>query len=280
MDINRALLSRRQQENHRIWFIIRCFSSPLQRGNALMPRWSGWKPNTQHCIWFHWSSALAPRRYDHTNRCCVHCRIRVKDSDRASCRASFKRVSCLSSLFSKLPSLVRATSWPKRGCAAVCPCSRSSSRACGASWTTPSGGGRCPATAWCTWTSAWSSTASGVPCSSCTASLWEPMNSQWSELQRHTRPGHIRSFILKCQICIPASSFLFYRQCFGDGLHWAGCMIIALLGQHRRFDILDFSYHLLKVQKHDGKDEVIKSVVSWRGSAINVLGNLKKERYI
>lgn len=57
-------------------------------------------------------------------------------------------------------------------------------------------------------------------------------------------------------------------------------MIIALLGQHRRFDILDFSYHLLKVQKHDGKDEVIKSVVSWRGSAINVLGNLKKERYI
>ncbi|KAF3834823.1 hypothetical protein F7725_027381 [Dissostichus mawsoni] len=51
------------------------------------------------------------------------------------------------------------------------------------------------------------------------------------------------------------------EQCFGDGLHWAGCMIISLLGQHRRFDILDFSYHLLKVQKHDGKDEVIKSVV-------------------
>lgn len=39
-------------------------------------------------------------------------------------------------------------------------------------------------------------------------------------------------------------------------------MIITLLGQQRRFDILDFSYHLLKVQKHDGKDEVIKSVVS------------------
>lgn len=40
-------------------------------------------------------------------------------------------------------------------------------------------------------------------------------------------------------------------------------MIIVLLGQQRRFDILDFSYHLLKVQKHDGKDEIIKSVVSW-----------------
>ena len=39
-------------------------------------------------------------------------------------------------------------------------------------------------------------------------------------------------------------------------------MIITLLGQQRRFDILDFAYHLLKVQKHDGKDEVIKSVVS------------------
>lgn len=38
-------------------------------------------------------------------------------------------------------------------------------------------------------------------------------------------------------------------------------MIITLLGQQRRFDVLDFCYHLLKVQKHDGKDEVIKSVV-------------------
>lgn len=41
-------------------------------------------------------------------------------------------------------------------------------------------------------------------------------------------------------------------------------MIIALLGQQRRFAVLDFCYHLLKVQKHDGKDEIIKNVV--RGS--------------
>uniref|UniRef100_A0A3Q4MN98 Cytoplasmic FMR1 interacting protein 1 n=1 Tax=Neolamprologus brichardi TaxID=32507 RepID=A0A3Q4MN98_NEOBR len=61
--------------------------------------------------------------------------------------------------------------------------------------------------------------------------------------------------------CIPVGAHEFtVEQCFGDGLHWAGCMIIALLGQQRRFDILDFSYHLLKVQKHDGKDEIIKSV--------------------
>uniref|UniRef100_A0A8C6TL09 Cytoplasmic FMR1-interacting protein n=1 Tax=Neogobius melanostomus TaxID=47308 RepID=A0A8C6TL09_9GOBI len=61
--------------------------------------------------------------------------------------------------------------------------------------------------------------------------------------------------------CIPVGTHEFtVEQCFGDGLHWTGCMIIALLGQQRRFDVLDFSYHLLKVQKHDGKDEVIKSV--------------------
>uniref|UniRef100_A0A8C2I238 Cytoplasmic FMR1 interacting protein 1 n=1 Tax=Cyprinus carpio TaxID=7962 RepID=A0A8C2I238_CYPCA len=61
--------------------------------------------------------------------------------------------------------------------------------------------------------------------------------------------------------CIPVGAHEFtVEQCFGDGLNWAGCMIITLLGQHRRFDILDFSYHLLKVQKHDGKDEIIKSV--------------------
>lgn len=68
--------------------------------------------------------------------------------------------------------------------------------------------------------------------------------------------------VLKMQLkpalwCVSCS-----RQCFGDGLHWAGCMIIVLLGQQRRFDVLDFCYHLLKVQKHDGKDEVIKNVVS------------------
>ena len=51
------------------------------------------------------------------------------------------------------------------------------------------------------------------------------------------------------------------RQCFGDGLNWAGCSIIVLLGQQRRFDLFDFCYHLLKVQRQDGKDEIIKSVV-------------------
>ncbi|KAG7260100.1 hypothetical protein CRUP_010158 [Coryphaenoides rupestris] len=39
------------------------------------------------------------------------------------------------------------------------------------------------------------------------------------------------------------------QQCFGDGLNWAGCSIIVLLGQQRRFDLFDFCYHLLKPLK-------------------------------
>ena len=65
----------------------------------------------------------------------------------------------------------------------------------------------------------------------------------------------------------PAASSPAPRQCFGDGLNWAGCSIIVLLGQQRRFDLFDFCYHLLKVQRQDGKDEIIKNVVSssWLG---------------
>ena len=33
---------------------------------------------------------------------------------------------------------------------------------------------------------------------------------------------------------------------FGDGLHYAGMSIIYLLRQNLRFDLLDFSHHLLK----------------------------------
>uniref|UniRef100_A0AAX7TC51 Cytoplasmic FMR1 interacting protein 2 n=1 Tax=Astatotilapia calliptera TaxID=8154 RepID=A0AAX7TC51_ASTCA len=61
--------------------------------------------------------------------------------------------------------------------------------------------------------------------------------------------------------CIPVGTHEFTaEQCFGDGLNWAGCAIIVLLGQQRRFDLFDFCYHLLKVQRQDGKDEIIKNV--------------------
>lgn len=54
----------------------------------------------------------------------------------------------------------------------------------------------------------------------------------------------------------------FYRELFGEGLHWAGCVMIVLLGQQRKFEALDFCYHILRVQRVDGKDDTVKGIVS------------------
>lgn len=54
----------------------------------------------------------------------------------------------------------------------------------------------------------------------------------------------------------------YYRELFGEGLHWAGCTIIVLLNQQRRFEALDFCYHILRVQRVDGKDGTVKGIVS------------------
>ena len=58
------------------------------------------------------------------------------------------------------------------------------------------------------------------------------------------------------------SVFCFSRQLFGEGLNWAGCALIVLLGQQRRFEALDFCYHILKVNRVDMKDENVKGIVS------------------
>lgn len=55
----------------------------------------------------------------------------------------------------------------------------------------------------------------------------------------------------------------FFRAIFGDGLHWAGCAIIAVLNQYRRFEVLDFCYHLLHVHRADGRDSVVHGIVSF-----------------
>ncbi|CAG0889224.1 unnamed protein product [Darwinula stevensoni] len=61
--------------------------------------------------------------------------------------------------------------------------------------------------------------------------------------------------------CIPVGENEFtVEQLFGEGLHWAGCTIIVLLGQQRRFESLDFCYHLLKVQRADNKDDSSKGI--------------------
>ena len=64
--------------------------------------------------------------------------------------------------------------------------------------------------------------------------------------------------------CIPVGENEFnIEQMFGEGLHWAGCVLITLLGQQRRFECLDFCYHIFRVQRVDGKDENIKGIVSF-----------------
>eukprot|EP00092_Neocalanus_flemingeri_P029091 GFUD01031578.1.p1 GENE.GFUD01031578.1~~GFUD01031578.1.p1 ORF type:complete len:1288 (+),score=400.18 GFUD01031578.1:160-4023(+) len=50
------------------------------------------------------------------------------------------------------------------------------------------------------------------------------------------------------------------EQLFGEGLNWAGAVMIVLLGQQRRFECLDFCYHIFRVQRVDGRDENIKGI--------------------
>lgn len=54
----------------------------------------------------------------------------------------------------------------------------------------------------------------------------------------------------------------YLRELFGEGLHWAGCTMIVLLGQQRRFEALDFCYHILRVQRVDSKDDNVKGIVN------------------
>ena len=54
------------------------------------------------------------------------------------------------------------------------------------------------------------------------------------------------------------------RECFGEGLHWAGCTFIVLLGQQKRFEALDFCYHLMRVHEVDRQGDIISGVVSHR----------------
>ncbi|XP_076048811.1 cytoplasmic FMR1-interacting protein Sra-1 isoform X2 [Oratosquilla oratoria] len=66
---------------------------------------------------------------------------------------------------------------------------------------------------------------------------------------------------LQFVMCIPLAANNFtVEQLFGEGLNWAGCCMVVLLGQQRRFEALDFCYHILRVQRVDGKDEVVKGI--------------------
>ncbi|XP_053399045.1 cytoplasmic FMR1-interacting protein-like isoform X2 [Mercenaria mercenaria] len=61
--------------------------------------------------------------------------------------------------------------------------------------------------------------------------------------------------------CVPVGEHEYtVEELFGEGLNWAGCAIIVLLGQQRRFEALDFCYHILKVNRVDMKDENVKGI--------------------
>ncbi|XP_071124775.1 cytoplasmic FMR1-interacting protein 2-like isoform X1 [Mytilus edulis] len=61
--------------------------------------------------------------------------------------------------------------------------------------------------------------------------------------------------------CIPVGDNEFtIEELYGEGLNWAGCALIVLLSQQRRFEALDFSYHILKVNRVDMKDENVKGI--------------------
>ncbi|CAH0393854.1 unnamed protein product [Bemisia tabaci] len=47
---------------------------------------------------------------------------------------------------------------------------------------------------------------------------------------------------------------------FSEGLNWAGCTMFVPLGQQRRFEALDFCYHILRAQRVDGKDKNVKGI--------------------
>lgn len=45
-----------------------------------------------------------------------------------------------------------------------------------------------------------------------------------------------------------------HRQWFGDGMQWAGCVIMALMNQRHRFEAFDFTYHIIKAWEMDQKE--------------------------
>ena len=52
------------------------------------------------------------------------------------------------------------------------------------------------------------------------------------------------------------------RECYGEGLQWAGCVLMTLLGQQKRFEALDYSYHMVRVNEVDGQEGVVQGHVS------------------
>lgn len=70
------------------------------------------------------------------------------------------------------------------------------------------------------------------------------------------------SFFL--HVCVPACIVLLslVRECYGEGLQWAGCVLMTLLGQQKRFAALDYCYHLVRVNEVDEQEGMVQGHVS------------------
>ncbi|KAJ8297560.1 hypothetical protein KUTeg_024091 [Tegillarca granosa] len=55
-----------------------------------------------------------------------------------------------------------------------------------------------------------------------------------------------------------------YRELYGEGLNWGGCVLLVLLGQQHRFEAMDFCYHLLKVNRVDKKTDTVNGIIHTR----------------
>ncbi|CEF64678.1 Cytoplasmic FMR1-interacting protein [Strongyloides ratti] len=51
-----------------------------------------------------------------------------------------------------------------------------------------------------------------------------------------------------------------FELIFGDGIHWGACILIYVLDQEHRFNVLDFSYHLEKIYKGEYKNKESKNI--------------------
>ena len=91
------------------------------------------------------------------------------------------------------------------------------------------------------------------------------MNSNISPLTNidDTHDFHRIWSALQFVYCLPArhENDLNVEQLYGEGLNFAGCTIIRLLNEHRKFETFDFTYHLFKINRSDQKEDEVKNVV-------------------
>jgi len=76
-----------------------------------------------------------------------------------------------------------------------------------------------------------------------------------------------------------------FQECFGDAVAWGGCTILYLLGQELRFELLDFTYHVLSVAESDTLPSSLsyiesraKGISSYSLEVTAFLDNAKKAR--